>query len=190
MPTTPPTQEAFDKFLSFLNPDRERAGEEFELLRYKLHLFFYSRAPLYAEELADETMNRLIKKVVEDEQIRNVKRYCYGLARWVWVEFHRNSRNKHEVINDTVPHPFAFEDRVLQDEEFRYYLHCLRKLPTQDQELVIAYCNVEEPTYYEARKDLAKKMGISPTALRIRVSRIRSRLTQCLRDCLKRDKQS
>src|SRR5262245_41567772 len=58
-------QETFDKLLIRLNPDRERAGEEYELLRLKLLTYFRSRAYLRAEDLADETLNRLAKKIAE-----------------------------------------------------------------------------------------------------------------------------
>src|SRR5215212_7380200 len=80
MATSPPTQEVFDKLLLCLAPDRERAGEEYELLRFKLLEYFRARACFCDEELADEVLNRLAQKVAAGEPIREIRKYCYGLA--------------------------------------------------------------------------------------------------------------
>src|SRR6185369_1081904 len=79
------TRERFEGFLDWLSPDRARAGEEYERLRFCLCRFFSHRQCRFADELADETINRVILKSSE-EQIENKLAYCYGVARNVYRE--------------------------------------------------------------------------------------------------------
>ena len=57
------TPEQFSSFLEWLNPDFERAGEEYERLRFRLCRFFSLRGCNFADELADETINRVVLKI-------------------------------------------------------------------------------------------------------------------------------
>src|SRR6185436_20366300 len=68
------TSEAFASFLEWLSPDRDRAGEEYERLRFRLTTFFAQRHCRFPDELADETINRVILKSSE-QQIENKLAY-------------------------------------------------------------------------------------------------------------------
>jgi len=70
----------FADFLAWLNPKDERAGEEYERLRFRLYTFFSQRHCRFAEELVDETINRVILKSSE-EKIENKLAYCYCVAK-------------------------------------------------------------------------------------------------------------
>ena len=59
------TKEAFDSLLSWLDPDREWAGEKYEVIRARLIKVFAYRGCHTPEELADETINRVAKKIDE-----------------------------------------------------------------------------------------------------------------------------
>jgi DNA-directed RNA polymerase specialized sigma24 family protein len=85
------TREKFAGFLEWLNPDRDRAGEEYERLRFRLCTFFSQRRCSFADELADETINRVILKSSE-ERIENKIAYCYGVAKNVFRESLRKER--------------------------------------------------------------------------------------------------
>ena len=185
MATPHPTPENFEKLLLFLHPDRERAGEAFELLRLKLVEYFRSRDCLYAEELVDETLNRLTKKVAEGEEIRDALRYCYGLAHWVWVEHSRRSGIINRVSIDDLPvAPFVFQDSLVRKEREACFQYCLRELPAKDRELVVEYWDHENQSHRDARREIAERLNITMTALRIRVSRIKDKLRACFSDCL------
>src|SRR5207244_7917439 len=82
------TREKFASFLEWLSPDRDRAGEEYERLRFRLCTFFSQRRCSFADELADETINRVIMKVSE-EKIDNKIPYCYDVAKNVVREWFR-----------------------------------------------------------------------------------------------------
>jgi DNA-directed RNA polymerase specialized sigma24 family protein len=184
MATPSPTSEAFEKLLSKLNPDRERAGEEYELLRLKLLEYFRSRACQCAEELADETLNRLAKKNMEGEEIRDVLRYTHGLAHWVWMEFLRKPGARPVSFEDLPVAPFVLPTSILQKEREACFHYCLRALPARDRELVVEYWDHRKQTNREARRELAERMQITMIAMRIRISRIKDKLEACFYNCL------
>jgi DNA-directed RNA polymerase specialized sigma24 family protein len=184
MSTPPPTQEVFDKLLLCLDPDRERAGEEYEMLRLRLLTYFRSRACLCAEELADESLNRLAQKVAAGEPIREMTRYCYGLARLVWMEYLRDPITKNTSLDDLPALPTLMPDPLLQQERLDCFQHCLRRLTAEERQLIVSYWDHDQQSDSAARREMAARLGISPTALRIRVSRGKKKLKDCYYNCL------
>src|SRR6266498_451331 len=65
------TQEAFDKLLLSLDSDRNSAGAIYSETRGKLTRFFEWRGCPFPEDHADETINRVAKRLVEGEEILN-----------------------------------------------------------------------------------------------------------------------
>ena len=57
------TQDAFDKLLAWLAPDREQAGERYEEIRCQLMSLFLRWGSAIPEELIDETFNRLAQDI-------------------------------------------------------------------------------------------------------------------------------
>jgi hypothetical protein len=55
------TPEAFAKFLAKLAPEPEIAGVRYEELRRQLIKFFEWRGSFIADQLADETLNRVVR---------------------------------------------------------------------------------------------------------------------------------
>jgi hypothetical protein len=63
------TQDSFDKLLALLDPDRERAGEQYEKIRRKLVKHFLKRRCAHADECVDETFNRVAQKIFEGNKV-------------------------------------------------------------------------------------------------------------------------
>ncbi len=183
MATSFPTQENFDKLLLCLNPDRERAGEEYELLRLKLLEYFRARACSYAEEQADETLNRLAKKIAEGEDVRDVLRFCYGLARWVWMESLKKPEARRVSLDDLTVPPFVPPDSLLRKEQEACFQHCLQELAAGEREMILEYWDHGNRPHREARKEMAARLQFTLLALRIRICRIRDKLKICYSDC-------
>ncbi|MFL6230009.1 MAG: hypothetical protein ACJ741_14655, partial [Pyrinomonadaceae bacterium] len=57
------TRDAFEGLLTWLDSDREQAGKKYEDIRSSLIKIFTWRGVAEAEELADETINRVARKV-------------------------------------------------------------------------------------------------------------------------------
>lgn len=178
------TNETFDKLLLLLDPNRDRAGEKYELLRLKLAHFFRARACPSVEDLADEVIDRLAKKIAEGEEIRNVFGYCHGIARLVRLESLRNPEARRVSFDDLPVIPFMAEDEVERQSRLECFKHCLRELSEEDAALLVEYCSCDHGVRSEARQKMAEQMQIPINALRIRVHRIKTKFSQCFDKCL------
>ena len=76
------TPDKFAGFLAWLAPDAETAGVEYERLRFRLINFFANRNCRFAEDLADETINRVLLKIGA-ETIENKT----GLCLWICEKY-------------------------------------------------------------------------------------------------------
>src|SRR5258707_3559667 len=104
------TANAFAKLLNRLDADRERAGEKYEDLRRTLNRFFEWRGAPFPEEHADETFNRVARKLDEGVEIKNFGGYCYEVARLVCLEStkgHDSKRASLEAIRLKAAENFA-----------------------------------------------------------------------------------
>src|SRR5436190_7963883 len=61
-------QEDFDRLLDWLDPDRERAGVVYEKIRWRLVAILASRGCVTPEEVADETIDRVARRVGDIQQ--------------------------------------------------------------------------------------------------------------------------
>jgi DNA-directed RNA polymerase specialized sigma24 family protein len=175
------TRESLDSLLEWLNRDRESAGREYEKIRARLIKIFACRGCRVPEELADETIDRVARKVKEvaDGYEGDPAFYFYAVARKVYLEY---SKGKPAPLPMPVPPP----DRADFDQRLDCLDRCLDGLSSGSREIIIAYCGTEEEKKKKARKDLALKLGIGSNALWIRAHRIRNSLRSCMEECLRR----
>lgn len=177
-------QAAFDKLLAHLDVDRERAGENYEIIRRKLVRFFEWRGSVVPEDHADQVINRVAKKIDEGEKIRDFKNYFYGVARMVFLESLKE-QDKEAAALEHLPQPQTDVDKGDESEPRLECLEmCLRELTAENRELIIQYYRKERGAKIENRKALAEVLGIQLNALRIRAHRIKSKLEECINDCL------
>jgi DNA-directed RNA polymerase specialized sigma24 family protein len=172
--------ENFDTFLAWLDSDRDEAGKEYELIRRRLIKIFASRGCRWPEDLADETINRVIFKIGEISKgyCGDPGRYCGGVARHVFQEYARRYPPV-PAVPETVPP--ATRERELQCLE-----GCLDGIPENLRTIILRYYEGEKRARIRNRERLARDMSTEINALRIRVCRIRSVLKQCVSDCLAR----
>ena len=174
------SEQSFESLLDWLDSDRERAGAEYEQIRAKLIKFFSGRSHCEAEDLADETINRVASRLTEiKNQVYGERaRYFYGVARKVQMEYLRRKQPPEQ--------PAAAADSEQLEIEHRCLEECIAKLSPENRELVLSYYQAEGRKKIEQRKVLAEKLGIAPNALRIRAYRIRAALQKCLEKCVER----
>lgn len=177
------TQQAFDKLLACFDSDRGRAGEKYENLRCKLVKFFEWRAcAVAALDLADETFNRVSRRIDGGERIHNLPNYAYGVARMIYLERMKELKRE-EATRESVPTETGPED-VHAQERLECFQTCLKKLSDESRELIIAYYREQRRAKIKLRKELAEHLGIPLNALRIRAHRIRTKLEGCVVNCL------
>jgi DNA-directed RNA polymerase specialized sigma24 family protein len=171
---------SLEAVLRLLDADRERAGLRYETIRRKLIRFFECRGCAHADELADETIDRVGGRLGEGEQVRNADAgaYFHGVARNVLRESWRPRRTSAPGV---APSRVADGEETLAERRLRCLDACLAALPPDERQLILWYYQAGEQIHIEARKDLAGTLGIGMNALRIRAHRIRGRLEECVR---------
>src|SRR6476646_4870393 len=105
------TQEALDKLLACLDPNRESAGEKYEHIRVGLVKFFEWRGCSFSQDHADETINRVARKLDQGEELRDVYTYVYGVARMLILEIQKESAKRRPAFTHLATHAVA-EDPV------------------------------------------------------------------------------
>jgi RNA polymerase sigma factor (sigma-70 family) len=176
----PPTQEAFDKLLEWLDPDRERAAEKYQKIHTRLIGIFSNHGCADPEKLADETIDRVIAKM--DSLAVNYEgeptRYFCGVARNILKEDLKR-RNTHK--------PLAEHQQIEpHDDQTKYDCldKCMAELPAPSQSVILAYYANRGLEKIRRRKRIAEELGITVTALRLRVFQMRVQLRKCLEECL------
>lgn len=183
------TQDAFDRLLDWLDSDRDSAGRKYEAIRLRLIKIFTCRGCSEAEELADETINRVIAKIagVSFEYEGNPALYFYGFAPNLHHEYLRRNRLKAaEVSAEDTRISASVAPQPADDSQREYDCldTCLGHLTADNRKLVLEYYQQERRAKIDHRQRLATELGIAVNALRIRAHRIRRTLEQCVRDCV------
>ena len=174
------TQGAFDRLLAQLDPDRQQAGTKYEALRRKLVKFFEWRGSSFAEDLADDTLNRVAMNVVAGEEIRQFPAYCAAIARHVFLESLR-SRQREVALRSEPQAPEISDDPEQRTECLE---RCMRELSPESLQLIVQYYQDEKQARITARRSLAERLNIPMNALRIRAYRIRASLEACVERCM------
>lgn len=184
-------REAFDALLVSLDPDPERAGARYEHLRHALITFFECRGSSIPEELTDDTMNRVARRLSEGQRIEvgNPASYFYGVARNVLREYWESRSRGPDSLEGLpaaarAPDPHRlheqWSERLLKERRLDALERCLDALSATEQELIRDYYQGETSARIQARRRLAGRLGIALNALRIRALRIRVRLEACV----------
>jgi RNA polymerase sigma factor (sigma-70 family) len=180
------TQEAFDGLLAALDPNRESAAERYEIVRRKLVRFFELRGSSFPEDHADEAINRVIRRLQSGEEVMDIDRYFYGVARLLLMEILREPGRQRTSLHEMTPAYVTTPEPAEQSLREECFQRCLSTLPPETRELIVQYYLEEKRSKIKNREELARRLGIPPNALRIRAHRIRGRLEACVVDCLRR----
>ncbi|HKQ78797.1 MAG TPA: hypothetical protein VJ810_34180 [Blastocatellia bacterium] len=187
---------SFESLLAFLGPDRESAAQAYLDLRRALLIFFATRGAASPGEMADETINRVARRLGEGALIttENPSGYVYTVACDVWREnlarpntLLSPSENDHAAPLRATSHDLMVSARERIESETRSECleKCLDQLDVRERELIVSYYQFGEGEKIEYRKKLAASLGLSGNALRQNVARLRSRLAECVNDCQK-----
>jgi DNA-directed RNA polymerase specialized sigma24 family protein len=168
----------FDDLLAWLDPDRDVAARKYETIRAGLIRIFVAKGFNDAEDLADEVITRVTKRLPE---IRDS--YFGGVARNLVKEAYRLK----EIATDLSP--VASIQITNQSDEYDCLMRCLQFLAPGKRELILDYYVYEGHNKIETHKTMAQELGISKGALRLRAYHIRSELEKCVWQCVENLKQ-
>jgi RNA polymerase sigma factor (sigma-70 family) len=177
--------EDFNNLLTWLDPDRDRAGEKYVVIRQQLiKIFAWNRAS-DPDTLADETITRVARKVADlrESYVGDPSLYFYGVARnLLREELRRLSKRQPQ------PKPEEIVSEVTDDESRQRLYECLDKclneLSPPNRELLLRYYEASKREKVTTRQTLAAQFGLQPSTLRMRVFRIRTTLEKCLENCM------
>lgn len=186
-----PDREAFHGFLRWLDNGVESEGRSYLEMRARLVAYFDRKNCLNADELADNTLSRVSRRLSEEGSIEceTPAKYCYIVARYVFLEHTRKRRESELPIDDVLSNETGAtalaenEEREEKEKMFGCLEKCIEKLKSEDRNTVIRYYYGQERVKIENRRSLADDLGISLNALRIRACRIRDRLEECVGKC-------
>lgn len=171
-------QEDFDRLLDWLDEDRDRAGLAYEKIRWRLITIFAARGCPVPEELADETIDRVARRVadIRGTYVGDKSLYFLGVANNV----------HHEYLKRPAPAaPPPPRDDTEETELAHVCLErCLDKLPEDSRLLIGRYYSEDRQAKIDLRKRIAGELGVSPTTLRLRALRIREKLQACIERCV------
>ncbi|MDX6289475.1 MAG: hypothetical protein QOH42_1274 [Blastocatellia bacterium] len=171
----------FDDLLAWLDPDRDIAARKYETIRAGLIRIFVAKGFSDAEDLADETIARVIKRLPEirDSYVGEPARYFHGVARNIVLEASR----RREIPTDVSP--VAWIRITNKSDEYECLMRCLQFLTPSKRELILDYHVYEKHDKIEQHKIMAQELGISKGALRLRAHQIRAEIEKCVLECTK-----
>jgi len=181
------TADSFQRLLKSLDEGEESGGRNYEEMRRKLVQYFDRKNCLDPEELADEALNRVARRLEEQGSIIGItlEHYCYIVATYVFRESRR--KPEHVSLGDL---PVSAQPALnAEPEEKERRLNCLercaQKLKPEEYKLIIQFYQDEEGVKIENRRRLAEALGISSATLNVRAHRIRGKLEPCVEKCLR-----
>jgi DNA-directed RNA polymerase specialized sigma24 family protein len=161
--------------------NREAAGQKYELIRTGLIRIFVSNGFSDAEDLTDEVINRVMKRLpeVRPGYVGEPARFFHGFARNVVREARRRPRN---TDTDTMP---VIEITITHEsDEYECLIKCLKFLPAEKKELILDYYLYKGQDKIEHHKRMAIELGITDVALRGRAHQLRTSLEKCIKNCV------
>jgi len=180
------TQAAFDGFLATLDRDREKAGEKYEYIRLKLLKYFQWCGSDVPDIDADETINRVTRRLYEGQHVYNLTGYIYGVAKLVRAESLKQRSRRRSLDEGS----FIELSSIGVEVEVANYQECMERclgcLSDEDRDVISEYYRYKKPEKIDCRKRLAARLGISLNTLRVKMHRQRMNLEACVARCLAR----
>jgi DNA-directed RNA polymerase specialized sigma24 family protein len=177
------TQDAFDKLLIAFGGDRESGSEKYLEIRGNLTRFFEWRGCPFPEDHADETMNRVAKKVDAGEEILNPAGYAMGVARLLLLEIVKGRQREQSALTEIGRESEAYEAEDDSEGRLTCLRNCLQTLSSENRDLILQYYQGEKSEKIQNRKKLMERLGVPVNTLRMRALRLRERLQGCVEEC-------
>lgn len=189
------TEDTFNRLLAWLDEGSDSQGQKYLEMRARLVAYFDRKNCPAPDELADETFNRLARRLEEEGITEDdaPARYCYIVARFVFLEFLRRKQKEQSIVTDlgNLGHAnssSSFDEAGVERQRLLSCLErCLDTLDSTQREIISRYYSGQERQKIDNRRELAQQLGISPNALTIRACRIRDKLEACVIRCLNED---
>lgn len=173
------SQEEFDRLLAWLDQDRERAGLAYEEIRRRLTTIFAARNCPVPEDLADETIDRVARRVADiaADYTGDKAKYFFGVATNVHHEY---------LKRPAPPEPQEewIDESTNKEQTYACLEQCLAKLPADGRAMILRYYSQEKQAKIDLHKCMVDEFKVSINTLRLRILRMKQKLQPCLERCL------
>ena len=189
------SHDAFRRLLAWLDDNVDSSGESYLETRRRLVSYFDRKNCLAPDELADETLNRVARRLEEEGSITGAApaQYCYIVAKYVFLEYQRRadrsqvsldepSNSRHPASNPATLSALS-EEAETRENRLDCLERCLNNLNSDNRELIVHYYHGEQRIKIDNRRALAARLGITTNALGIRACRVREKLEACVNKC-------
>ena len=175
------TSESLNLLLARFSEDERQAAAAYSTLRYSLVRFFEIKGDSEPETAADETLDRTALKVAANTPIDDVKKYSFGVARLIFLERLRLSQKEKKAAED-----FYTGKKVslidAETDDYKFFRECFDRLPNAERIFLQSYfTDAPYQKIIETRRRLTVEAGVSINQIRVKVSRLRKRLENCVR---------
>lgn len=177
--------------LKWLDPDPDRAAKLRVLIHRRLTSYFERNHCPDAEELADNTIDRVGKLLLEGKNVPSNNHDGYLLR--VAFHIHQEHRRKHRTTDPLPDHleprdpntlPGDTSERLKKERLHKYLDECLEALPPESRIMLLEYYSEDKTLKIDTRDRMAKRLGIAGGALRNRIWRLRNNLRECIAEHL------
>jgi len=160
-------------------------------MRRRLVGYFDRKRCLTPDDLADESFNRVARRLEEQKSGIDIPpaKYCYVVARYVFLEYLRGAEHRQRRVEreryDRVGEEAAEStmlpavDGDLGKAPLDVLDDCLQRLGDADRELILGYYDAQGAAIAN-RRALALRLKLTANALAIRACRIRAVLEACM----------
>lgn len=188
------SRDALQRLLNWLDGGANSDGHAYVEMRRRLRDYFGRKNCRAPDDLADETLTRVARRLEEEGITRGETpaRYCYIVARFVFLEQLRETKahpTVADVSGDAVPQLSApsaadsAEAAGAREARLACLQKCLQELDALNRRIITRYYIGSARVKIDNRRQLAESLGLSVNALTIRACRIRARLETCVRRC-------
>ena len=175
------TSESFAKLLKALSSNGAEAAGLYTKLHKSLVRFFQLKGISEPDKAADETIDRVAEKI-NSQEVGNLKGYAFGVAKFVYLEKLRREQIGQRVVGGFYMKTAAYQKQGEHDE-FEPLRECFGKLYKTERELLVSYfADLAADELSAHRQKMAERAEIDLNALRNRVSRLRRRLEECIKN--------
>lgn len=176
--------EDFERFLNSLSSDAKEAECLYTRLQERLVGFFTMKGVADSVDAAYDTLDRAAVKICGGAPVPDVSKFCLGIARNVVKERLRRERREGAVFLQFIENLNENCDEEI-DRIYRVLKPCFEQLADEDRNLLSTYHQIlRGRARAEHRRCMAEAAQTSILALRMRVTRLRSILTDCARRSL------
>jgi len=178
------TPEAFDNLLAVFHPNRDSAAQKYLEVRVNLVRFFEWRGCPFPEDHADETFNRVARKIAAGEEIQKPAGYVMGVARLLVLEIIKSLSRQREALGEYQQSYSEMADVPESESRIECLQKCLQQLSPDNRELIIQYYQGDKGEKIENRRKIGERLGVAINTLRMRAQRLRERLQGCVEECV------